>query len=118
MRINYLFSLKDDMIVLSGCGLRFKWQFPQTTWCPVKNCRRQFGVRSDAIVHYKKFHAERSTLCPICKEPKVMRKISDMVFHYKKVHPNDNLASYFKGSVNKKNVDNKQVNVKLQMKQF
>lgn len=98
------------MIVLSGCGLKFKWRFPKSTRCPVKNCRRQFGVRSDAIVHYKKFHAKRSTLCLACKEPKVVRKISDMVYHYKTIHPKQNLPSYFDASTSEKKVDNNKVN--------
>lgn len=107
------------MIVLSACDLKFKWQFPQkTTQCPVKNCRKQFGVRSDAIVHYKKFHAERSTLCPACKEPKMVRKLSDIAYHYSSVHPNENLPSFFGKPAQKKNLNNEQVNVKLQMKHF
>lgn len=102
------------MIVLSGCGLKFLWKFPQSAQCPVKNCKIQFNKRSEAIVHYKKTHAEKSTLCPDCNTPKSARKFSDMVYHYKSVHPNDELPTFFKKSSEKKNMNEKPVIVKTQ----
>lgn len=106
--IIYLFLfLKDDMIVLSALGLKFTWQFPNTTNCPVKNCQKQFGVRSDAIVHYKKKHAAKSTLCPLCNKPKLVRRPGDIAYHYTNVHPKFDLPSYFKNLQMKEKVDNK-----------
>lgn len=104
------------MIVLSGYGLKFTWQFPESTRCPVKNCRKQFGIRSDAIVHYKRRHAEKSTLCPACNTPKLVRRFSDMSHHYKNVHPNLPLPSYFKKLSEKKKIVDEHANVKSQMK--
>lgn len=84
------------MIVLSGCGIRRMWQFPPCiTKCPVKNCMKCFSSRSEAIVHFKTNHAERSVLCPICNFPKLMRKFSDIKQHYNRIHPNSKLPSYF-----------------------
>lgn len=91
------------MIVLNGCGMRIMWQFPpRITHCPVKCCFKRFGVRSDAIVHYKENHAERSTLCPICNSPVIMRRFGDINDHYKRRHPNSDLPSYFAGLAKRK----------------
>lgn len=84
------------MIVLRGCGLKFKWRFPRIIKkCPVRNCKKIFMKRSDAIVHFKRKHAKTSTLCPICEVPLQIRRFGDIKYHYKRVHPNVELPTYF-----------------------
>lgn len=107
------------MVVLSGCGIRVTWQFPpRIKRCPWKNCLKGFGVRSDAIVHFKRNHAERSTLCHICNKPILMRRFGDINHHYRRRHPNVNLPSYLDKSSKKKETDDKHTNVKSQTKRF
>lgn len=110
----YIFRLlkADDLIVLGGCGLKFTWRFPQSTQCPVKNCKIQFGKRSDAIDHYKVNHAKKTTLCPACNSPILMRSFGDIAFHYRKRHPNKDLPLCFKSPYERKKMDNKHAKIK------
>lgn len=78
----------NDLITLSGCGRITQWRSPKNlTQCPLRNCRLQFGVRSDAIAHYKRRHAIGSILCSICYKP--IRASGPMYFrrHFKRKHP-------------------------------
>lgn len=59
----------DDMIVLRGRGNISKWLFPNTTQCPVMNCRLKFNSRSAAIAHYRSKHAGHYMMCTTCKKP-------------------------------------------------
>ncbi|XP_055297156.1 uncharacterized protein LOC129565878 [Sitodiplosis mosellana] len=78
----------DDLITLHGCGKTTHWRFPRDIkHCPVHTCRIQFGIRYDAINHYKKRHAKHSILCPICVKPICSQKPNEFVRHYRKVHP-------------------------------
>lgn len=46
---------EDDLILLSGLDCVTKWRFPQAIkYCPLPNCLLLFGVRSDAITHFRK----------------------------------------------------------------
>lgn len=107
------------MIVLSACGLEFKWKFPQyVTKCPVQPCSVEFGSRSDAIDHFKETHAYRSTLCPICKKPVVMRSFGDIKYHYKKQHPHADLPPYFEKLSVRGNKGNQYAEVKSETKSW
>lgn len=114
------------MIVLRGCGLKFNWKFPKKTGknrngrvhCPVKNCYAEFGVRSDVIVHFKKFHAAKATLCLACKKPRMMRTLNDMAYHYRMIHPGVKVPACYGGSSESTDVYNKEVNHKLIFSKF
>lgn len=83
---------EDDLITLQGCGVQTKWRFPTgLKHCPLRRCRIQFGVRSDAITHYRNRHACYSILCPLCVKPICAQAITFIKNHYKRVHPNEEL---------------------------
>lgn len=106
---------EDDLIILNGCGRITQWRFPPSLkHCPVHRCGVEFGVRSDAIRHYRKRHAKRAILCPICDKPISCSNRSSRSFkrHYKGVHPNEKLpydfsATTMTGSKVGKNNDGK-----------
>lgn len=86
---------EDDLITLNGCGQVTQWRFPDTKICPVQNCRLLFGIRSDAMHHYKKRHAKVSILCPICEKPIISHKPSDFMRHFLRIHPNNETPFVF-----------------------
>lgn len=51
-----------------------------------------FGVRSDAITHFKKKHSANAVLCPICKNPILVPEIG---LHYQELHPKDDIPINF-----------------------
>lgn len=79
---------ENDLITLSGCRQVTQWRFPNTKSCPVISCRVLFGIRSDAIRHYKKRHAQTSILCPACKRPIVAQFPNQFLKHFTNIHPN------------------------------
>lgn len=95
-------SDEDDLITLNGCNQITQWQFPaDIKHCPVQNCRAAFGIRSDAITHYKKRHANHSVLCSVCVKPIITHKIKDYLTHYERVHPSIPLPNDFPQSLRK-----------------
>lgn len=83
---------EDDLITLSGCDITTQWRFPEEMkCCPEPHCWAEFGVRSDAIRHYKKRHANHSIVCPACVMPIMCTNgsLSDFRTHYNHIHPND-----------------------------
>lgn len=79
---------KNDLITLNGCKKITYWRFPQNiTYCPVRFCKLMFGIRSDAIFHYRKKHADHSILCQICYKPIIAQRPCDFVRHYRRMHP-------------------------------
>lgn len=117
--IGFHLSLKahetDDIVLLTGCGLRFQWPFKwNSKTCPVRNCVQKFYTRSDAISHFKEKHAKKSTLCSVCKKPVLMRSFGDIHYHYKRRHPNINIPSYFLRLSTKRSKIDKRVDLKLQ----
>lgn len=81
----------EYMLTLKGCGKTTYWMFPDINCCPVQSCRIQFGVRYDAMIHYKKKHADRAILCPICEKPISALRPYEFIRHYNSMHPNDAL---------------------------
>lgn len=82
----------NDIITLHGCGQVTYWPFPQDQkHCPVLRCPAEFRVRSDAIDHYKRRHANYSILCPICVKPVCAQSLRDFRLHYENNHPNKEL---------------------------
>lgn len=80
---------ENDLITLHSCGITTRWKFPKyNKHCPVPTCLKKFGVRSDAIAHYKKKHANYSILCSICDKPICSKSISYFKKHYNCKHPN------------------------------
>lgn len=69
------------------------------------NCSIKFGIRSDAIVHYKKHHAENAVLCSICDKPICATNLSNFKLHYKKVHPNAEVPQIFNKEKNSQTDD-------------
>lgn len=116
----------DDLITLSGCGRISQWTFPANkTDCPVVSCKKQFGVRSDAIDHYKKRHSQLSIYCSQCDKPIVAPHISHFKNHYIRRHPDvDPETNFFNGpstsgTSEKKTVSNLNVFMKsLNLKRF
>lgn len=79
---------KNDLITLKGCSQITHWRFPQNiTYCPVPLCKLMFGIRSDAIFHYRKKHADHAILCQICEKPIATKSPCNFVRHYRRVHP-------------------------------
>lgn len=94
---------QEDLIELHGCGLTTYWKFPKNVKnCPVHRCRANFGVRSDAIRHYRNYHANRAILCPICVKPILCanRSFFNIKDHYNRVHPNEELPYDFSAKTN------------------
>lgn len=90
---------EDDMITLYGCGKITKWRFPPNTkQCPVHLCRELFGLRSDAIRHYKKRHAPNAILCELCSKPIAVTNSFNFVQHYKFMHPDVEVPYSFHSS--------------------
>lgn len=78
----------DDLILLGGCGQITQWQFPEElAQCPVEKCGIPFIVRSDAIIHYKNHHADKSIYCSICDWPIYAERSKDFKEHYYTKHP-------------------------------
>lgn len=84
----------NDLITLTGCGQITQWRFPQTTRCPLRNCRADPGFRSLTIDHYRKRHAKNFTLCALCDKPVSAKQIWSVILHYRTKHPNDQLPAY------------------------
>lgn len=62
--------LHDRYIVtLGNSRTNSKWEFPETSKCPVNGCRKQYTNRKNAMMHYQNVHAPFSNLCAICKRP-------------------------------------------------
>ncbi|XP_031628229.1 uncharacterized protein LOC116344008 isoform X3 [Contarinia nasturtii] len=82
----------DDLITLNSNGIETQWRFPPNmNYCPVLNCRIQFGIRYDAVQHYKKRHANQAILCNICNKPISTKSTYEFKKHYSKLHPNTDL---------------------------
>lgn len=90
-----------------------------THQCPLPRCRKPFGLRSDAIVHFKRTHAGKSTLCPICLKPILIQRIYDAKRHFSRYHPTVDASLHFiNPKKKKKQVNDKQPNVALQTKRI
>lgn len=95
---------------MTGGGQITHWQFPKkATKCPVKSCLEHFGVRSDAIDHYKKRHAMNYIFCSECDKPVSMYFLIDINEHYRRVHPNVALPKDDEESVNQSEMESSQV---------
>lgn len=90
---------ESDVIILSGCGQNYRWKFPKDYGgkCPVKACLAKCEVRSDAIDHYKKYHAMNAMYCKICRKPIATTRGYSINFqaHNIRMHPGINTESYF-----------------------
>lgn len=82
----------DDLITLCGLGRVTEWRFPLIKYCPVPTCRLLFGVRSDAIVHYRKRHSADTICCVICGKPITT---SELELHYQQKHPDADISMNF-----------------------
>lgn len=106
---------ENDLITLRGCGKVTYWRFPpKLTHCPIKTCLIEFGVRSDAIRHYKNHHAHYAILCPVCVKPIACANggFFGIKKHYKKVHPNQALPYDFNAKTKSK-VSQKVLNCRI-----
>lgn len=93
----------DDLITLSGVGYITQWRFPvHSNECPLKSCREKFGLRSDAIAHYKRQHAMNAIHCAICDRPISTGKLRwNFIQHYKIMHPGVKMPFDFEKWINK-----------------
>ncbi|XP_031628722.1 uncharacterized protein LOC116344365 [Contarinia nasturtii] len=82
-------SYESDLIDLHAFGKITQWKFPNVTYCPMSRCRLLFGVRSDAILHYKKRHTNHSVYCHICDKPISTYSKRDFKKHYQRLHPKE-----------------------------
>lgn len=88
---------EDDVITLNGCGRISHWKFPaDLTNCPVFKCNAEFGLRSDAIDHYKKCHAMNAIYCSMCEKPIAAYTLSNLKAHYTRMHPGIDFILNFK----------------------
>lgn len=96
---------EDDVVTLSGGGHITQWNFPDTTLCPVMNCRLRFQNRSQAIEHYREKHAKFAILCSICDKPiRVDTNKNGFIYHYRATHPNHPLPFDFESTLNTTNI--------------
>lgn len=88
--------IKDDLIILSGCGRKTKWQFPNNlTTCPVQRCNLSFDTRSAAVSHFKQKHASNSVHCSICDKPIRAPSPKHWDSHCEKHHPEMTLEEIY-----------------------
>lgn len=85
---------EDDLILLTGLDSYCKFRFPLIKYCPLPSCLVIFGVRSDAIAHFRKKHSANAVLCPVCKKPLLVPEIE---LHYQQTHPNHDIPINFNG---------------------
>lgn len=78
---------ETDLITLRGGGIFTQYRFPQSTICPSRKCNREFDNRSDAIEHYKIWHAVQWMFCSQCDKPVYTNKLKNYKEHYEKMHP-------------------------------
>lgn len=83
----------EDLITLRGGGIFTQYRFPQSTDCPSKCCNREFDNRSDAIVHYKIWHALNFMFCFECEKPVCTNNLNNYKEHYEQMHPQSEILS-------------------------
>lgn len=78
---------ENDLIILKGCGQRMDYRFPKDlTQCPIYACRKECGIRDNAIDHFRSRHAANSIYCEFCAKPITLKTTLAFVGHYKYVH--------------------------------
>lgn len=83
----------DDLILCSGLDTITEYRFPPAIkHCPILTCRLLFGVRSDAINHFRKKHSSDTICCVVCKEPIL---VVEFEFHFQQEHPNNDISLNF-----------------------
>lgn len=83
---------EDDLIPLTGLDSYSNYRFPLIKYCPLPSCLVLFGVRSDAITHFRKKHSTNAVLCPLCKKPLLVPEIE---LHYQETHPKHDIPANF-----------------------
>lgn len=73
---------------MTGCDQISQWRFPNTLkQCPIRDCRKKFQLRTNAIAHFKKNHAKKSVFCRLCDKPLEFRDMHHFEQHYRNFHP-------------------------------
>ena len=80
---------------MSGCGLSTSWNFPDTTECPNRSCRRRFENRLETLEHFRDYHAKDAILCFLCDKPVSSPTSRCFIRHYRRIHPNEKVPYDF-----------------------
>lgn len=80
---------EEDLITLRGGGVVTHWRFPpDLRECPIRQCNMEFDNRSDAIAHYKVWHAPSNLFCSVCDRLIPTYNLKNYKEHFQNVHPN------------------------------
>lgn len=84
---------ENDLFILTGLGRVTEYRFPLITYCPIPTCRVLFGIRSDALTHFRKRHElDKIICCVVCKTP---IPTSGLELHYVQEHPHSDISINF-----------------------
>lgn len=88
--INELFQISVDVILGESTVFEeIRWRFPNTTECPLSDCKLSCSSSFLALIHFTVHHATTAMICIICNKLFSVENPTKLIDHFKRHHPNE-----------------------------